>query len=160
MPDLRSLKLGFNTVLGFNNGRLDQYSVAKAGFENLKRLSVFSAKISDTEHGRQTKSELEDALRSGERKCTINIHLVDRVFDCDEKMKTVGRTEEAHQTLDKAEMASGDKDSSTTVEISQVGKRITQSSDPSSSTADQGIFFVVTCHSQFTFSVLYLHISY
>lgn len=127
MPSLQSLKLGFNT------NRSDHYSLAEAGFGNLKRLSAFSAKIGFAgalEQGRLAKSALVDALRSGERQPIINIHLVDRVFGCDEETSTVGKTDEA-QTLEKADVIitgcggptepyeTGDKNSSPANEISR-----------------------------------------
>lgn len=131
MPDLRSLKLGFNT------NRLDQYSLAEAGFQNLKRLSVFSAKIGCAgapEHGREAKSALEDAFSSGERRPIINIHLVDRVFDSDKEMSTLGKTDQP-QTLEKADVVmiggggpsepyeTGHKDLSSEVKCSRDGIR-------------------------------------
>ncbi|XP_062199141.1 uncharacterized protein LOC133901703 [Phragmites australis] len=101
MPNVRRLKLGLNAE------RIEQYSLAGAGFENLTGLEVFSAKIGcagAAESGSQAvKSALYDAFRNCVSRPVINVLSVDWFFHGDKKMSTVSQTEQP-QTLGKIDV--------------------------------------------------------
>ncbi|XP_062183928.1 uncharacterized protein LOC133887926 isoform X2 [Phragmites australis] len=100
LPNVRRLKLGFNA------NRLEQYSLADAGFENLTGLAVFSAKIGcagAAESCREAvNSVLDDAFSKCVRRPVINVQWVDWIFYGDTEM-TVPQKEQP-QTLGKADL--------------------------------------------------------
>ncbi|TVU23467.1 hypothetical protein EJB05_25836, partial [Eragrostis curvula] len=93
MPNVRKLKLGFNT------NTMVQYSPIDAGFEHLTGLKEISANIGHAGANDSYRMAAQSALEAAFVPHRVNIHWMDWIFYGEEKERSEAAQKETHETI-------------------------------------------------------------